>query len=78
LKNARKFDIREEYFVSPHPASSYKSVHIDLLLCQRHYSKHAKTKDDWDNVRVPRPEGLANWGEAPQQTRKPEIALIRK
>ncbi|PVG02920.1 hypothetical protein CPB86DRAFT_779796 [Serendipita vermifera] len=57
LNNARKFDIREEYF--------------------RHFSKYPNA-NDWDNVRVQRPQDVAEWGERSQDSRKRVKELVRK
>ncbi|CAG7854295.1 SubName: Full=Uncharacterized protein {ECO:0000313/EMBL:CCA74796.1} [Serendipita indica DSM 11827] len=42
----------------------------------RHFSKHPN--DEWDNVRIQRPDNVAEWGEAQQDTRKKVKELVRK
>ncbi|KAG8767807.1 Cytochrome oxidase assembly [Serendipita sp. 405] len=42
----------------------------------RHVSRYPESA--WDNVRVPRPDGVAEWGEAQQDSRKPIRELVRK
>ena len=57
-KNRKKFDIREEYYVS--------SVCVFLTIQQNPFQKlSAATDEDWEQKRVPRPKGVPEWGVPP-------------
>lgn len=60
-KSKKKFDIREEYYVSCRCAVTVPNVLLSDF-CQR---LQAKVDDDWESKRIERPKGVADWGVPP-------------
>ena len=58
-KNRKKFDIREEYYVS--------SFRLCFLTIQQNplQKLSAAADGDWEQKRVPRPKGVPEWGVPP-------------
>ena len=59
-RNRKKFDIREEYFV--------RLLRSVLTADLRHPQRlNAAADEEWEPVRIPRPNGLPEWGVPPPE-----------
>ncbi|TFY61362.1 hypothetical protein EVG20_g7091 [Dentipellis fragilis] len=69
-KDRKKFDIREEYFVSPFlcsPIFRFTLVHTASPLSLSPQKLSASGEDEWEPKRIARPKGLPEWGVPPEE-----------
>lgn len=63
-KDRKKFDIREEYFVSGGVPFISNNLNWLRLIFKR---LSAEAAEDWEPQRIPRPKGLPEWGVPPTE-----------